>query len=762
MRSSAVLSVFVAFATAQIGSSSTRVVPTSIGNVVPSATQTVSGPISTGSACAQIADAVANARSRYPSVQASLAYACLKSVPISTDEAALTITSIKQMAEFQSTISYLKDPPEGWANEAVDIMAGLDDIGSKVQNGDYTNEFDFETDIATLFIKAHDGHFGFDGMVFGGTLVWRRSSNIALISASRDGSELPEIWALRDFNRTITEFEPSPVTQIDGQDVVHFLQEESNMNSYHDPDTRYNAMFFMQSAENFGYFTSPRFYPGDTTNITYENGTTDTYRNAAMVVQPDAWSYVSDPESFYETFVSPQTSAERVRKRDPNLLPRHLENPRDHEFHGSSVVPHGSVPALYPEPAVAHSAPDTPLAGYFINTDAGEIGVLMVQTFNTPDVQTTIEFQSVVQEYIAQAKSRGVEKHIIDVRTNGGGKVMLGYDMYMQFFPSQEPQTQSRYRGHAASALFGEKISSITRPTLYNVDVFASPFSNDAYLSTNLTDIPTWSAMYPPTTFHNDTFTTLLKYNLSDPLTTSNTRVATGITITGYAARANFTTDPFRAQDIVILSDGICASTCTIFTELMAQQSHVRTLTIGGRPNTGPMQHAGGTKGTLVLPADYLHSIADYVTSAYASDREEAASWAEFLPAPFAIASTYASVNFQDNIRVGLESGGVPSQFLNDSSSCRVWYEPGMFHDVGRVWDKVARVAFGNQGALDEGACVAGSVASEEQQSGQGAGNSGTGAGSGREKKGAASGVRPAGWMGVLVVVAVGVMGVLG
>jgi hypothetical protein len=744
-----------------IGLSPSRT-PSSIGDVEPIATQSVSGPTQTERACAQVASSVRSARASILSVPAELALACLKSVPISTTDAGTTITALKKMVEFQSTISYLKDPPQGWPNEKVDIIAGLNDIGTKVSSGGYTNEYDFENDIAALFVKVHDGHLNFNGMAFAGAFRWRRDKQIALISASKDGSELPKIWALGDFNKTNANFQPSAITHVNGQEIAQFLNTETQLNSYHDPDTRYNAMFFMQPAESFGYFTNPRFYPGPTTSVRFENGTTRNYTTTATVVEAKPWSYISDPQSFYETYVEPTTSSLRLKARDPNALPYHLENPRDHSFQNAFSIQQGSVPLLYPRPFVAHSASAVPLAGYFINTAQGQIGVLVVQTFNTADDVGAREFQRVIQRYIAEAKARGVAKHIIDVRTNGGGKVLSGYDMYLQFFPSQKPQTQSRWRGHRASELFGSSVSSFGAVTTVNAELFTSPFSNDAWLSADLTDVPDWNAMYPPARFHNDTFTALLRYNLSDPLQTSNQRLAVGIVPTGYGIRNNFTEDPFRAEDLMILSDGICASTCSIFVELMVQQSKVRTLAIGGRPQLGPMQPVGGTKGTLVLPSTYLQAMSKIMASAFTSQPRDMAS---YVPSPFGIAVQDASVNFQDNIRKGLEGAGIPTQFLNDTASCRIWYEPGMYVNVTSLWERSAAVAFGGKdGALDEGRCVRGSVSTREQQSGAGPGNPGTdGSANGiGGKKGAAVGVTVS-WMvmaacGIVVVSSLGLI----
>ncbi|KAF3009674.1 hypothetical protein E8E13_008237 [Curvularia kusanoi] len=739
-------------------------------DVQPTATETASGPIQTGQACAQAAGIITNSRARFPSIEAELAYACLKSVPIDQSAANRTVNSIKQMVEFQSTLTYLKNPPKGWPNEPVDILAGLDDIASKVNGGTYTNEYDFENDIAALLIKAHDGHLNFNGMAYGGAFRWRRNTNIALISASKDGSSVPEVWAVGDFNASQAGYDPSPITQINGRDVQEFLKAEADMTAYHDPDTRYQALFFMSSAEAYGLFTSPRFYPGPTTSVTYKNGTTDEYLNAAVALQIDTWPSISSPEEFYDIYISPSSSSfsrSKAKKRDPTSLPFHLDNPRDHELQGYNTIQQGSAPLSYPEPVISHSAADVPLAGYFVSTSAGEIAVLVVGTFNTEPGEGAQEFQRVAQDFIASAQSRGVTRMVIDVRQNGGGNVISGYDLYKQFFPDQDPQTQSRWRGHAASELFGENISSFPRMTAVNANLFVSPFSKAAYTNANGSDFASWSDFYPPIQKNNDKFTSLLKYNLSDPATTSSETLAIGITVTGYNSRSNFTTPPFRPEDLVILTDGICASTCAIFLELMVQQSNIRTIAVGGRPEPGPMVAVGGTKGTLVTPAEFLVSVSAYVVAAFASSRTQQREWLDFVPSEFGIGYADASVNFQDNIRAGKEAAGVPTQFLNDTASCRIFYQPEMYLNVSALWDRTAQVAWGKDGGLDGEKCVSGSVTEREAQTGGGQGNPSStedGGGGAKESEDAAAGLRPGGegWMavGVCMAVVLGGMGV--
>lgn len=467
-------------------------------------------------------------------------------------------------------------------------------------------------------------------------------------------------------------------------------------------------MFYMQASESYGYFTSPRYYPGPNVNVTFENGTTHTYINAAVIQDVTSWGYISDGETFYETYIVPSTGNSKFKKRETTRLPTLLEHPRD------ISLSKRYVPNAYPEPFIQHSASDVPLAGYFLtHPNVSDLAVLMVQTFNTQSNTDAEEFQMVIQEFLAEAVSRGTEKMIIDVRTNGGGKIFLGYDAFKQFFPSTEIELQSRYRGHDASNLFGEQISTL-QFSARTGDAYTSPFNYHSYDDKDLKSFKGWTDMYPPVQFNGDNFTDLLRYNLSDPLVTSSDRYSVGITITGYNDRSNFTKAPFSKDDIIILSDGICASTCSLFTEMMVQEAGVRTFAIGGRPQTGPMQPVGGTKGSLVLQSQYLSGISAYVVEEFASTRQEAQQWQSFLPTGFGINANDASVNFQDNIRKGAEQAGVPTQFVNDTAACRIFYTPSMYLNVSEVWSAVADVAWGDGGKLDGRRCVSGSSTAEQ------------------------------------------------
>jgi Peptidase family S41 len=232
---------------------------------------------------------------------------------------------------------------------------------------------------------------------------------------------------LVDYNSTSS---PSPISRIDGEDVNEFLQKEADRLAYHDPDARWNSLFFRLAAQTFGSFASPRWYPGPTTTVLFENGTEQTRTNRAILQEASAWSDVTDGDSFYSTFVD-AASARNLRRGDTlNTLP-HIPNRLQHV---REVPDDGNAEAIleYPEPDLT-GPKDVYINGYFVNHPTiKDLAVLSLQTFNTDSDSDARRFQALVQQFLEEAKSRGSEKVIIDLQSNGGGRVFLGYDVFRQ------------------------------------------------------------------------------------------------------------------------------------------------------------------------------------------------------------------------------------------------------------------------------------------------------------------------------------------
>ena len=161
---------------------------------------------------------------------------CLRSAPLDKTGDALQLNGLKYMVEFQSDLSYLKDPPPGYLYPPVDILGRLDELSVRLQSDFYTNEYDFQVDIFKLVNAAYDGHFVYAPDI---TLIFSyvrlNSSNFVnglpdlfqLYSVSPDGIGLPSVYGFQDqvalAGLNSSTYKPSPIIQINGEDVEEYL-----------------------------------------------------------------------------------------------------------------------------------------------------------------------------------------------------------------------------------------------------------------------------------------------------------------------------------------------------------------------------------------------------------------------------------------------------------------------------------------------------------------------------------------------------------
>jgi hypothetical protein len=529
-----------------------------------------------------------------------------------------------------------------------------------------------------------------------GALRWIRGSaesEAALASVSLDGLAVPKVYFARDVKAIAAGANVdlfSEVVGIDGEEVGAWLEKEATHMTYHDPDARFNVLMARQASESPGTFVYPWFYPGANTTATFANGTDYVIQNYAWFpTKNNEWASVDDGESFYRTFVDPSTattSSEKLKKR--------------------------SVPQGYPDPLVKSNNEDQPLGGYFLNGTAyNAVAVLTMNTFDSEDSTDSAYFQGIVARFLAMCVRDKKTKIIIDISSNGGGSLLLGYDIFKQFFPSIEPDIEARMRHSDGLNIIGSAFGSISLAEASSSDAYQPLSAADMYTSsihpsrsirTNGSEFPSWSSLYGSIPIANDTYTSALRYNFSDPL------LGGQMTISGYGRRANII-QPFEAKNIVLLHDGYCASTCAVFSDLMRRQGSVLSITLGGRQQFGPMQSVGGTKGALLLPEAALAAYTETVLNpgnrfASSADLEY---FAQLLPSASGSAIALASplrANFRNAYHPG---DSTPMQFLNETANCRLFFTPEMVLDPIRIWEKVADVMWAQGG---EDLCVAGSL----------------------------------------------------
>ncbi|KAH7399875.1 hypothetical protein BKA64DRAFT_733306 [Cadophora sp. MPI-SDFR-AT-0126] len=648
-----------------------------------------------------------------PRVAADLAYECLISAPLNPVAATSLINSILPYIEWQSDSSYLAKPPPGYQFPAVDIFAALNTILENIQKGVYANEHAFQTDLLMLFQSVHDGHFRFSPDLLSKALVFRRP--VQVVSVSVDGVAAPRVYVRESIDAYVNKSRttmPSPITKVNGEDVEVFMEKLAQLGFLQDKDGLYNnlmyEMAFDAQSPNYrytGYFALAGrygyFYPGANTTVEFEDGLVSTIMNYAEVV--GNFDGIVDGKTLYDRFCTgPQLQAVQDDREsvpqapEPPPLPPTAKNPA-----------HG-----YPTPQVISS--DYQVSGYFLDGAGYEdVAVLSMLSFSP---SYPVEFQSVIQTLISDAKVAGKTKLVIDLSSNGGGNILTGYDAFRQLFPNIVQDGFSRLRQHDAFKVMSTGISRYAANFSTSSDDSKDYFAYGSVLNyrydLNLTDnkFPTYDDKFGPHEFNGDEYTNLLRWNLNDPTTTVNAIWGVGETITGYGDRQNFT-QPFAAEDIIMVYDGYCASTCTLFSDFMRVQAGVRSIAMGGRPNTSPIQGVGGTRGANNYQYEYIRLLSTVALET--ATAEEQTNWTKTikytdLPQN---RSTDCSVNVRDNILRAHIEDGIPAQFLYEPADCRLFYEAPMISDVTFIWKRAADAAWSGR------KCVAGSLPQKKESS---------------------------------------------
>lgn len=213
---------------------------------------------------------------------ASDAFACLTSVPFNAAVATRFLDYLNTTLQFQSTLAYLKDPPEGYQQRAVDVEGRLQVIKNNIASGYYKNQYAFEADVQLLLYATHDGHVSLSAGVLA---AFYFLAPFSVTSASPDSKALPKVYITDDIISGAQQgWAPSAIKTINDKDTVDFLTELANIESFGgiEPHADYNQLFTTPALDIQGdnsildgYLT---FYPGDGLNVTFENDTSiETY-----------------------------------------------------------------------------------------------------------------------------------------------------------------------------------------------------------------------------------------------------------------------------------------------------------------------------------------------------------------------------------------------------------------------------------------------------------------------------------------------------
>ncbi|CAM1502758.1 Fc.00g075340.m01.CDS01 [Cosmosporella sp. VM-42] len=659
--------------------------------------------------------------SKIVAVPPSIGIACLKSVPYNKQRDLALLDYLLPFINFQSTLEVLANPPDEYLLPGVDVLGGIEVIRSKLEKDEYENQYEVMKDLRSLFAAANDNHFDYPPALLNTFLYVRRGLDFTAIS--KNGIKIPQIFMTLDVirgNQGQLTYLPSGVDSIDGTPIFEWLEKDAvhNTINYQDPDAQWNALFSTIPSGAAGKSATTLitgFEIPDNYTVRFQNGSSVVYQNEIVFLPKTDFSCVENGEDFYETFERPKTTV----SSEPTPTPTPTVNPAETETEAPEQATNSALPPIhgYPSPVVKHA--QNSIAGYFLNeTDYKDTAVLTILSFlpigfdfaNIGEFNFTeyvLEGTRVIVEFAEKAKKEGRDKLIIDLSANGGGSVNLAQQVYRLLFPDGKFSTFDRYRANEAL----EATSEADYMSLVNTIITQS---NDFPVDTDGKPIKTGKEWFGPYTAGGQNVTKAFQDDRSLPFDAS-----IGAYYNGYDPKkpAAIEKAPWKPENILVVTDGTCASACNILTGLLTHNHGIRTLALGGRPNYYPMQAMGGVKGSLLnFNGDLITAVTSFIDSVKGDekaieilkDAKDAFPTLEDAPLlPLIHGSSGGQVNSRNAYHED-DLDGFPAHFKYEAANCKLFYTQQMTFDVSESWRQAANVAWNG------GSCVVGSTVNDD------------------------------------------------
>ena len=620
----------------------------------------------------------------------------------------------------------------------MDFLGGLNQLQQLINNGAFANQYEFEASLQALIYSVHDDH---TDLVAGILAVFSFGSPYGIASVSIDGQQAPKVYLSDDLTQSQIDgtWQPSAISQIDGQDVVTFLTQFAAQNSIGslEPHADWNLLFDsaaldIQAGVNvFG--GGATFYPGDTLTMVLENGTQ---------IGPTPWLAVYN----YPSPTGPlETGGDFYNFFVLGFYPASFDSTSTDDGSSSSSAAPSSAAASSSFPSAAATSSLAPsstswdnpayptsadvaqpdlstygggfISGYFFHDSS--IAVLSIPSFQETGIAVNT-FSSTIGEFLSSSKAAGMEKVVIDLQQNFGGDSLLAFDAFKQFFPGLEPFGGSRMRAFDATNEMGEAITNYwDQLTVNDTDYY--DLVDDEWMASDRINAETsqnftsWAEFYGPHLFNGDNFTTVVsfylsctssiiqmlmniqqQYDLSSVIFDTNSveDYDEDFVVYGEASPPN-TTQPYAAEDIIILSDGLCSSTCALFMEMFHHEAGVRTVVAGGRPSYGPQQAPALSRGARAMSSDVLDSNIEFAQEILQALDDPNSNFSPNRTEALDVYVTFAGINLRDQIR---KVSDVPLQFVYEAADCRIFYTPQTWYNYTALWHYAANAIWSNPG----------------------------------------------------------------
>ncbi|KNZ75430.1 hypothetical protein J132_02763 [Termitomyces sp. J132] len=549
------------------------------------------------------------------------ARACMSAIPVNASIKANIIEVINKTLGFHTSVNYQIQAPPPYDR---DVHENLNADLARISHKSYESDFDLHLDLYRSFKRVNDGHCGVYNYCYDSLYVTYLPIPLALLTDS-DGTQsvyiAPEAFKVAsvEFGEDIQFWEdalPGELTgklsSLSGAKVLLVNEEDPfvavNANAlvaggYQSFATRQNSFFasyhrgpkgWEYAMGNFAQQVHPLVDSVSLTIKRINSSTVDRFSLPYRSRFGSASKNFTDLPSYLENNcrATKRTNGHNLYSADFSALEEAESisyfqqqapvNPREARQHAMNVILDGmpmsdielpeelqpTMPALNESYSVAQ----------FYLLEDNITGVLALGSFSAENF--TIFGQSLLNG-LQELKARGATRLVVDVTNNGGGYICIAHWLHRIIIGPKyttEPQAglDTTIRAGPLARMIAKKVSEGGDPDelLYYNPI---QWTNASHLP--FSEPTKW---FTPTVKiingHMDAFSPRLGQECQP-----------------------FSWDPpekalFDPKDVVIVSNGKCASSCSLFSITMSKRDGVKTVVIGGKKDV-PQQYCGTVGG---------------------------------------------------------------------------------------------------------------------------------------------------------------------
>ncbi|OQR82557.1 hypothetical protein ACHHYP_15860 [Achlya hypogyna] len=247
---------------------------------------------------------------------------------------------------------------------------------------------------------------------------------------------------------------------------------------------------------------------------------------------------------------------------------------------------------------IQHELFDEPDAIEYIPSVDSNAAVLKINTFDGNDPTFYDDFATNVTSALAQFTESKKEKLILDLTGNNGGNICLGYATLRYLFPGLDEDGPHEGRGPHLDAVYRVRRTNLS---VIMADQSAQAEASDPNVAMFLSPTQFYSTK-SRRQFLDATWMTQGETTVLGEMSQGVYRSCANMYAKFPAPGVNFKIAP---DNLVVMSQGYCGSTCAVFTSYIQAHGLASTVALGGYLDT-PQQAFGFPGGQVGRVSDYL------------------------------------------------------------------------------------------------------------------------------------------------------------